>query len=219
MQDNLMKALFLIVVMIVLFFQSIVTSAQTYKGLTASFGVANYSLKSDLPALEKMQTNHVGGRIGLLFGGGAVRTALVGGYYSSTAGIQGTIDRYSFETTARAYPLAWMMRNPSRLRPYITGGLSVDNFRFHGYYINREPGLTNYSQAEAPYLGSVRQIYGLVGGGLEFSMLEDYDFVHIYSDFSVGASLSATSSHKTFTNTSLENNWQVNIGIAFGLHR
>ena len=219
MNDNLMKALFFIVVMVVLLFQSVLTSAQTYKGFTAAFGAATYNVMSDVVALKDVQTSHVGGKVGFVYGSEKIRTTLFGAYHSSTSGTPGTIDRYAVGANFNVYPLSWIRPDLSRLRPYISAGVSLQNFRFHGYYINREPGVTNYSQAEAPYLGSVQHVYALLGGGLEFSLLEDYDFINLFSDVYFGKSLSRGSSHNTFANTSMQNHLQINVGIAFGLHR
>lgn len=219
MNDNLMKALLFIVVMVVMLFQSVLTNAQTYRGFTVAFGSSTYNVNTDVSALQQLQTTQLGGDVGFIFGSENIRTSLFGGYHSSTASTPGTIDRYSMGASMNLYPLSWIMTQPARLRPFISGGLSYQSFRFHGYYINREPGITNYSHAEAPYLGSIQHVYALVGGGLEFSLLEEYDFIHIYSNVHYGKSLSLTSSDNAFAGTSLQNKVQINVGVAFGLHR
>src|SRR5687768_13881746 len=101
-QDNMFKAIFIIVLFIVLIFKTVAADAQTYgqeeksyKGFVASFATHSAILSSDIQKISGMNILQAGGKIGLVLGNNVVRSTIgLLGYYSSTGSTVGTIDLY-----------------------------------------------------------------------------------------------------------------------------
>lgn len=217
MNDNLMKAVFFIVICVVLLLQSFFAGAQTRKGFSVGFGSHIATINSDIEKIDQQQLLQMGGSIGFLYGNNKVSSHVNAGYYSSTQHCPGTLDRYTLGAKVKVFPLSWLSNRSHVINPYLTTGVSYDNLRFHGYYINREPGAINWSQAEAPYLGSIRNMNAGVGGGFSFAILQQCDFIRLYSEAWYGTSVSARSSDQAFNNTTLKNQMQINVGLTFGI--
>ena len=226
-QDNLIKAIFIIVLFIVLIFHSVTADAQAsrngeslYKGFVASFGTRSANVSSDIKALSELDFSQAGGRIGLIFGNSIVRSKVgLLGYYSSTGNIPGTIDLYQSNIAVHFYPLSLFMKRSLVVEPYITAGLDYDQYRLYGYYLNREPGETNYSQAEAPYLGKIKEVNASIGAGLEVKLKDDYDFIHLFTEVRYGNNLSRKTHDATFGRTEMRQQLQAFIGVSFGAYR
>ena len=219
MNDNLLKAVFFIVICVVLLLQSFLADAQTRKGFDVSLGSQHSAISSDIEAINEKQLLQMGGSIGFLYGNQKIASHLTAGYFSSAGNCPGTLDRYTVAARAKIFPLAWLSRKSRLVNPYITTGVSYDNSRFYGYYINREPGMTNWSQAEAPYLGGLNQVNAGVGGGFSFAILQQFEFIRLYSEVWYGNNLSTRSSDDAFNNTTLKNQMQINLGLTFGAVR
>ena len=218
MNENLFKVLFVVLIFVVLLFHSMFSEAQIYKGFDISFGSRQFMIDSEIAKLDEVKTVVAGGRIGFIFGTSTLRTSAGAGYYSSTSGTPGTIDQYQAGAKVSLYPLALIDKEP-RVQPYLTAGISLDELKFYGYYVDREPGVTNYSQAEAPYLGSIRQANARFGAGIEISIIQNYDFVHLYSEVYYGHNLSQKTEDAVLNNTSLTSTMRLNIGVVFGICR
>lgn len=225
MRDNQVKGLLILILFILLTFQALITNAQairpgaksTYRGLTASFGVRSVDITSSIAKIDGTNPMATGGQVGFVFGGRAIRTKVgLLGYYTSTGTTAGTTDLYESNISVNYHPLS---RMSGVMSPYITGGLSYDRFSFFGYYLNQEPGTTNYSSAETPFLGKIRQANASVGAGIEFLLKDDYDFIHLFSEVRYCRNLSATTEHTAFAETKLDKQMQVLFGISFGLVR
>ena len=226
-QENLFKAIFIIILFIVLIFKSVAADAQMYekegrlyKGFVASFATRSAIISSNIQKIDQMNILQAGGRIGLIFGNSVVRSKIgLLGYYSSTGSTGGTIDLYQSNAVIHFYPLALLMKRSLMVEPYITGGVDYDQFKFYGYYLNREPGETNYSQAEAPYLGKIKEVNAAVGAGIEVKLKDDYDFIHLFSEVRYGRNLSRKTDDAAFGQTVIARQIQVVVGISFGAHR
>jgi hypothetical protein len=226
-QANTLKAIFLFVLFIVLIFKSFTAEAQMYqngdrlyKGLVASFGTRSALVSSDIQELNQSSMLQAGGRVGVIFGNNAVRSKVgLLGYYSSAGNTPGTIDLYQSNIAVHFYPLALVMNRTPMVEPYITGGLDYDQYKFYGYYINREPGETNYSQSEAPYLGKIKEVNAAMGAGIEVKLKDDYDFIHLFSEVRYGHNLSRKTNDDAFGRTEISRQMHVIVGITFGAHR
>lgn len=219
MNDNLLKALLFAVICLVLLFQSFFADAQVRKGFNVAFGSHHSIIDSDIEEINTKQLLQLGGSVGFLYGNSKVTSHVTGGYFSSLQNTPGTLDRYALAARVKVFPLSWLSQRSRVLNPYLTTGISYDNLRFYGYYINREPGVTNWSQAEAPYLGSINQVNAGVGAGLSVALYEEFDFVRLYSEVWYGNNLSARSSDPAFSHTTLKNQMQINLGLTFGVVR
>src|SRR5690606_3214584 len=106
---------------------------------------------------------------------------------------------------------------PTRFDIYTNLGLSFQSARFFGHYIaedarpNREvkPG-------KEPYLGKIESLLISVGLGLEYKVLHDLDFVHLFvaGKYQVPMELAADS--RAFDDTSLHKNFDLSVGLRFG---
>lgn len=219
MNDNLLKAVFFAVICVVLLLQSFFADAQTRKGFNVGFGAQRSTISSDIEQINDKQLLQMGGSVGFLYGNHKITSHFAAGYYSSTQSCPGTLDRYTLSARVKVFPLSWLSNKSRVVNPYLVTGASYDNLRFYGYYINREPGVTNWSQVEAPYLGSINQVNAGVGGGFSFAILEQFDFIRLYSEVWYGKNLSSRNSDQAFNNTTLKNQMQINLGLTFGAVR
>lgn len=218
-QDNRLKLVFLIICMLVMVFESILTNGQSaviYKGFEVNAGVRTGTITSDIAQINGSKLIQHGGRIGLVYGTNLVRTKIGFGYFSSGTKTKGTIDLLQPNASVNVYPLAMLFKKPLRLEPYITGTLTYNNYKFYGYYLNEDGGNVNYSNMEAPYLGATRQLNSAVGIGLEFKILDQYDFIHLFSEMTYGYTITATSSIPELQDTHINKQAQVKIGLSFG---
>jgi hypothetical protein len=226
-QENVFKAIVLIVLFIVLIFKSLTVDAQMYrknerlyKGFVASFGTRSGIVSSDIQKIDQLGLLQAGGQIGLVFGNSIVRSNIgLLGYYSSTGDTPGTVDLYQSNLAVRFYPLTLIMGRTLMVEPYITGAVDYDQFKFYGYYLNQEPGQTNYSQAEAPYLGKIKEVNGSAGAGIEVKLRDDYDFIHLFTEVRYGHNLSRKTYETAFAGTQITRQMQLIIGVSFGAHR
>lgn len=225
-KDNQLKALAFTILFIILMVHSLFTSAQphldqnSYRGFVANFGTRLGTVSSNIAKIDQRAMTLSGGQVGLVFGNSILRSKLgLLGYYSSTGKTAGTIDLYQSSGSFNFFPLALLTKRSLLVEPYLTGGVSYDQFKFYGYYLNREPGTTNYSQSEAPYLGKVKQISATAGVGIEVKLMDSFDFIHFFSEVSVQRNVSTKTKNAAFTNTHLIDQAHIVVGIVFGACR
>ena len=224
--DNTLKGIVLIILFVVLLLQGFIAGAQsyggnhTYKGFVASFGTHFSDISSDIAGIDAAKLQQAGGEVGLIVGN-RIAKAKVGliGYYTSTGSTAGTTDLYTSNVSANFYPLALILNRTPMIEPYLTGGVDYDKHKFFGFYAHQEPGQTNYSQAEAPYLGKITQFNATFGAGIEVRLKDDYDFIHLFAEAKYGHNLSSKSNSALFSGTAISNQSQVTVGITFGAIR
>ena len=228
LQDNLIKGIIIAILFTILLFQSFLSAAQSnqwrspksYKGFVASFGTRSATLNSSIAPLHETALIQHGGKVGLVAGNDIVRAKLgLLGYYTSGGNSAGTTDLYSSNIAVNLYPLSWITKSSGMIEPYITAGLDYDQHKFYGYYLNQEPGNTNYSQAEAPYLGKIKQVNATAGLGVEVKLRDDLDFVHLFTEFRYGHNLSTKTQDSAFSGTAVTGQTQLVLGISFGSRR
>lgn len=217
MIENLVKVLFFIVILTVLVLQSAISRAQTLRGLDARFGMRTLSLETDIAQLQAANVVQHGGRVAFNYGNKIVAASTGVGYYSSDAGTPGTLDQYEAGVRLQFCPLSWLLTKSPRVEPYLTGGVAYSNHKFYGYYINREPGTTNYSQAEAPYLGSVNQMSAGFGAGVKAKLLPQSDFLNLFSEVYYNKCLSSKNTDIAFQNTTVATQIHVSLGLSVGI--
>lgn len=227
-KEKQLKGFIVLILFIILTFQVMIGRAQSfrnsqqnlYKGFVVSFGTRSVAVSSDISKINGTNLMETGGQVGVTFGNEMLRTRIgILGYYSSAGSTAGTTDLYESNASANFYPFALFNGNKCLVQPYLTAGISYDRFKFFGYYINREPGVTNYSQSEAPFLGKIKQVNGTVGMGLELKLRDQFDFINVFSEVKYGYNLSQNASDNAFNNTTLMNQMQVVLGVSFGLVR
>ena len=220
-RDNQFKVVLIILLFIILSLKVLVAQGQagTYKGFITSFGTRSIKASSNIEKIDNTNLMATGGTVGLIYGNNIVRTKLgVFGYYGSAGTVAGTTSLYTSHLALNFYPLQILKARQFSLEPYISGWMSYDRYKFFGYYLNQDPGQTNYSQAEAPYLGKIKQVNANIGLGLELRLKDDYDFIHFFTEVKYGHNLSEKAS-EAFEQSSLKNQLHTVIGIAFGAIR
>ncbi|MEX1240829.1 MAG: hypothetical protein WEB30_13980 [Cyclobacteriaceae bacterium] len=223
--ENLLKGIFFLILFTILLLQSLITSAQpgqrdsqkTYKGFFASFGSQSQTVSSSIVKIDGTNLLQTGGQLGLVYGNNIVRAKLgLLGYYASSGNTAGTTDLYVSSLSVNFYPLSWISKKSLMIEPYLTGGVDYDQYKFYGFYLNQEPGTINYSQAEAPFLGKVKQVNATAGLGIEVKLKDRFDFVHLFSEFRYGRDLSTKTKNSAFSATTPGNQTHILIGISFG---
>lgn len=226
-KENQFKAVVFIFLFTFLILQTLLSNAQSYsrneqdlyRGFVASFGTHIADVASDIEHINQSTLLQAGGQIGLVVGNHIVRSKVgLIGYYSST-GATATTDLYESNISMNFYPLSCISRKALIVEPYITGGLNYDRYKFYGYYLNREPGETNYSQIEAPLLGKIKQANASMGVGLEVKLADRFNFIHLFSEYTYAYNLSTGTDDASFKSTTLGNRRQLIVGISFGAHR
>lgn len=222
---NQFKAVLLGILFVALFLQTLVSTAQTnsdrtYRGFFAGFGTRLGTVSSNIEKIHQTNIAMSGGQAGLTLGNRMVKSKVILlGYYSSTGKTAGTIDIYQSNASVNFYPLASLAGKNGIVQPYLSASVDYDQFKFYGYYLNREPGSINYSHAEAPYLGKIKQMNATAGIGVEVSLKDQYDFIHLFSEVRFGRNLSSKSKNTAFESTSVNNQMQINVGVSFGAFR
>jgi hypothetical protein len=202
---------------------SLVSNAQSrkaghaYRGFTAGFGTRAFTLKSDILQISKARVVEAGGQLGVIFGNKVFRSSIgLLGIYSSVSNIVGTIDLYEAHASVNFYPLSQIRKKQSKIQPYLTGGLTYDKQKFRGHYMKKDMGTVNYSVSNEPYIGSLKQVNATIGTGLEVQLIDDSDFVHLFTEIIYGYNLSSTSKEPVMQNTSVQNQMRFAIGVRFG---
>ncbi|HEX7014709.1 MAG TPA: hypothetical protein VF191_04305 [Cyclobacteriaceae bacterium] len=217
-RENYLKVIVFSLLYVVLSVYTLVAEAQTpeimgnYTGAGVSFQTRFFSLSSDIKALDGLQVMQEGGQAGLYFGNRAVRTriGLLGLLYSSMQ-VPRTINVFEVEAGVNYYFL-----QGRTVEPYLTGGLVMDNLRFRGHYLNGEK--VNMSEPE-PYLGSITMVDATFGGGIEVSLLESWQFVHLFTEVKYGMKIFEAANNTAFENTTVGDQLMVGLGLRFGILR
>jgi len=223
-RHNQFKGIFIIILFIILSLKLMVAQAQSsassYKGFNASFGARSFALTSNIAEIDQTDLIETGGQVGFIFGTNVIKSRLgLFGYFSSSGKTPGTVALYTSNASVNFYPLHLFLKRNFLIEPYVSGGVSYDRFKFFGYYVNQEPGVTNYSQAEAPYLGKIKQLNATTGLGLELRLRDDFDFIHLFTEIKYARNLSAKTNRETFAETTLKSQLHTVIGISFGANR
>lgn len=221
--DNLLKGLLFVILFTFLLLHSFLgysQSATSYRGFVAAFGTRNAAVASDIAPIHGSKVTQSGGQVGFVYGNSVVRSTIgLLGYYSSVGKSTGTTDLYTSNVSVNFYPLSLLSDRNFLIEPYFTGGLDYDRYKFYGFYLQQEPGQLNYSQAEAPYLGKIKQVNATGGLGVQVKLRDQFDFIHIFSELRYGRNLSSKTSDRAFAETALNNARQIVIGVSFGARR
>ena len=189
----------------------------TYIGLEASFGSRSFEVTSAIAKINHMKAIHGGGSLGFVFGNEALRSRVtVAGVYYSDGNTPYTQQLFEANALTNFYPLELTPTlNKARLQPYITTGLGMTNTRFYGSYLENQVVKSGYEQ----FLGKVSLINAKGGLGVEYQLINNIDFVHVFAEVQYGCPLIYNASNKTFSNTRFSNFTSVNLGVSFGMRR
>ena len=228
-QSDRKRRIFVIAFLILLGLAAAITSdaqnhytrnTKVYRGFSGSFGVRTSKYSSNIAELNNAYAEQTGGQIGLVAGNDVWKVRLgILGYYSLTSGFAGQVDLYENNVLANFYPLGLVMQKKTKFNPYLVGGLSSGLAKLHGHYASRDGGPVNYSSFDAPYIGSIHSVRSVIGAGVDFKIIDDFDFVHLFTEVTYGMNLLQTTKSEVLEGTRTNNQMAVNVGLRFGSHR
>jgi hypothetical protein len=190
-----------------------------YKGFEAGFGVRSFTINSDIEAINNLQVTQEGGHAGVVAGNNIVRTrASIGLFYSSDKVCQ-TVDMFEADASANLFPLQLMTSADMRIEPYIIGSVSYNKLKMYGRYLDNDLGKINYSKPKEDLLGTINQVRASLGTGVEFRIVDDFDFIHLYTEVRYALPVTAGSKNNDFKNTSASDQWMISLGVRFGAFR
>jgi hypothetical protein len=188
-----------------------------YVGLDVSLGAPSYQITSNVDALKDLPVNFFGGMaagvlanpVGKIKGG-------IGIYYSGE-NVPYSFDLIAANLTVNLYLLRVREVKYHTFEPYVFAGISQMRNKFYGFYLQDSSVPVNYSQSEAPYLGSVNTSHALVGTGIEYQLENNNsEFVHIYAELAYGTNVHTGSTTNVLSSTSVANSLWVTVGVSFG---
>ena len=191
---------------------------EDYIGFTASFGSSASTLTSSYAALNGMKLQLGGASAGLVWGKASIEARLMAGYHFSTGNTPQTVDSYSAITEVRVYPLNLLMNRSLRVQPYVNAGVAASNQKYYGFYASDESQFSNYSVSVAPYVGSILNYSARVGGGLQWVLRNDENFVKLFAEVSYYAPLVQRTSVE-LKGTTYSNQLACEVGVSVGLNR
>ncbi len=191
--------------------------SKDHLGFFVSFGTRSNKITSNHTAINNMKLMEEGGSAGLLWGNHMIETKLSIGYYYSASRAAHTVDLINVESAIQFYPLSAITGKTHVVEPYLTTGLSANTYKFYGFYASNEPA-PNYSLSMEPYLGNVNSYLGSVGAGLTINLLNEGNFVKLFTEVNYNTVLLQKSSD-LFKNTQVSNQLNVNVGVSFGINR
>lgn len=187
-------------------------------GFSVSFGSRSNKISSNLSAIDMMKLVEEGASVGMLWSNNLVETKITVGYYYSASRVPHTVDLINLETSLRFYPLNALSGRTHKLEPYLNTGISANNYKLYGFYAGAESQTPNYSVTLEPYLGNLAAYYGTIGAGFEINLLDQNNFVKLFSEVNYQGALLQKSS-ELFKNTRVSNQLSINVGVSFGLNR
>ncbi len=187
------------------------------KGLEGGFGIHSATIKSDIGELNDVNWVAEGGKILFVSGNRTIMTKGGLGFYYSASNVPQTIDLFYGELGFNFYPLSLLSPASVRINPYIVGGAFYNLYKFGGTYLpgNSEP--RNFSTIDDTYLAKIKQINAHLGAGIEYRLIDEKEFLHVFVEGSWAAPLLANSTVTAFEQTSTARYFQTHIGVRFGL--
>jgi hypothetical protein len=186
-------------------------------GFSVSFGTKTNRIVSNHSAINNMKLAEEGGSVGLLWGNDLLEAKVNVGFYYSSARVPHTVDLVNLESTLQFYPLFALTGKTHKVQPYLSTGLAVNNYKLYGYYAGTE-GEVNYSISIEPYLGNITTYFGSLGAGLEVNLIDQNDFVKLFTEINYYSPLQKTSS-VLFNDSQVTRQLGINVGVSFGLNR
>lgn len=219
--DLLTLVFWLMITFLVVIIGKTVTHAQTsyipYIGMELGVGGRSFEIESDIPQIDNLTTIKSGGSLGMVFGSEAIKVPVVAGLYFQSIEALQSIDLLSLQANI---DVSWLrllgVRSP--IEVYSITGFSFQHFSFMGTYLDRsEYENVRYVLGE-PLLGRQDILNATVGLGIEYRLLDNYDFIHFFIESQKVIPLN-TSSSNHFTNTIITNTSSFNVGVRVGRKR
>jgi len=218
LSDNVIFGLVLLVTTIYSCTAEAQSKKISYAGLEGTFGVRLFRLSSDIKQLNDLKVVEEGGSLGIIVGNDYIRSkARLAGFYYSSPSTPRTINMFETEVVTNVYPLQFFRTHKQVVDMYITTGISFNNLRFFGNYLQQD-GFVNNSDINEPFIGKINQVIGVVGFGTEYHIPIKKDFLHLFAEGRFGKPVQANSS-TALKNTKVGDYTSITLGISFGMHR
>lgn len=188
-------------------------------GLEGGFGIHSASIRSDIAELAGINWLAEGGKVLFVSGNRTIVTKFGVGFYYSASHVPQTIDLFNGEVGINFYPLGLLSTSKLRINPYLVGGAFYNQYKFGGTYLSGNSEPRNLSTVDDTYMAKINQINAHLGAGLEYRLIHDKEFLHLFAEASWAAPLLSKTSVAAFNQTSTTGNFQTHIGVRFGLIR
>jgi hypothetical protein len=219
---NLAKGGFYLAMTIVLLIHSLVSGAQSfdkanvfYRGFDVSFGVRTTTMQSKISEINNLRLVTEGGSLGFVYGTEVLKGRINAGYFYSAASVPQTIDQVHISKSVNFYPLAMAKNKISVIEPYLIGGVNYDVFKFAGSYLEGAKPTT--SSVNDEYIGKTSQLNGNIGGGIAFRVLDNINFLHLYTQVQRSFRLNSESNNEAFKGTYAGGQLIITAGVRFGI--
>lgn len=219
------KGIFILVLFVMVMINTLSSQAQHqkkqsyYRGFDVSFGTKNSMISSNISQINEMSLWTEGGSAGVITGNSILRAKLDVGFYYSSASVAYTIDQFQSSASANFYPLGFIKNHRGALSPYFMGGLTYDKFKFAGRYLDGDGASINYSTVADKYIGQVNQVNINTGLGVEYKLIDRYDFFHLYAEVKYGMPVSYSTKTSAFSETKSGNQMMISVGVRFGVFK
>ncbi|MGK7389203.1 MAG: hypothetical protein ACNS60_02595 [Candidatus Cyclobacteriaceae bacterium M2_1C_046] len=193
----------------------------TYTGLEASFGLKAYKIVSSIPEIQNDFLLQEGGSIGMVFGNDYSRFIIKPlGFYSATGSYARTINLFTVEAENNTYLLQAITKKSRRFDIYSSLGMNFQSFKFFGHYIDKDqrPSYNNKAGKE-PFLGKIENFAISYGMGVEYRLLHNEDFVHLFLTGKSSLPIQSSTNSDIFKETHFERHFELQFGVRFGLQK
>jgi hypothetical protein len=194
-------------------FRNKIDRADYYKGFEFSFGVRSFSVRSNFEEINGLSVVNEGSRAGIIVGNNSVKARVGIGLFYSASSVCRTFQLFEGDAAINLYPV-----KKGRIAPYLTTGLVFGKNRLFGNYATNDGGRRNSSSGEL-YIGSANQVRASVGAGLEYKLIDSYNFVHLYSEARYGFSVLQNTSNALLSETTTGKQLMISMGVRFGAFR
>lgn len=223
-EDNGFKGAVILVLFIVLSIKSCMVHAQAlrptfYKGLEAGFGVRTFTISSNIDELKNASVHQEGGSAGLVFGTEKIKFKLRGGIYYAAGNSTTSVNLLETDASTTVYPLQFVKHITCPIQPYVITGISYNTYKFFGHYMDPDGSASNYSSTREPFVGRISQTSATVGMGIEWRLVDEYNFVHLFAQVRTTVPFMSGYSNDALSQTKIGNVVMVNVGVSFGYYR
>ena len=220
---NQFKITIIIILFTALSLYSAATEAQTfrsdkpvlYKGFEMSYGVRNFSIKSDISAINSLRVLTEGGSAGIMIGSRVVRTQLKGGFYYSASSVKRTVDIFELDASTNIYPLEAITKK-KRTVPYVVSALLYNKLKFGGNCLEVDGTRRNRSVSDDNYIGKLHQVNFSTGIGVTHSLYETVDYFQFFAETRYNFPFAIETQSAAFNATTSTPQLMVTVGVRFG---
>jgi hypothetical protein len=189
------------------------------KGLEGGLGIQSATIKSSIAELNDLSWVAEGGKILFVSGNQTLMTKCGLGFYYSASSVPQTIDLFYGELSANFYPVRLLTSREMRINPYVIAGAFYNQYKFGGTHLAENTEPRNLSVVDESYMAKINQVNVQFGAGLEYRLLYEKQFLHVFAEGALAGALLSKASEAAFEQTSTSKHFQTHIGVRFGFIR